>query len=116
MAQRLSTMLPCPVMMLFTYDDDYWGYFLWYRRVERDHFHSCPDYFGPVMPPKKPGNVAIMAETFGVESQAIESYLRPWETAKIGCLDNEKGSAVTEYCEQLESFMAALGFEISLLK
>lgn len=106
MARRLSAMLPCHVMVLFTYDDDYWGYFLWRHKAECDHFHSCPDYFGPGLPPRKPGNAALIAQTFGVERQAIERYLQPWEKAKSGHFDNGGCS----------DFMAALGFDFGLLE
>jgi len=116
MAQKLSANLTCPVMVLFTYDGSYWGYYLWEKGVECDHFQSCPDYFGPGMPPRKSGNAALIAQIFGVERQAIENYLRPWENAKSGHLDYEGCSAVIGDCWQFADFMGAVGFYFDLLE
>lgn len=116
MAQKLSANLTCPVMVLFTYDGSYWGYFLWEKGAECDRFQSCPDYFGPGIPPRKPGNADLIAQTFGVGCQSIENYLCPWEKAKRGCRAYERDTAVSGDCMQFADFMSALGFDFGLLE
>lgn len=116
MLQKLSADLPCPVMLLFTYDGDYWGYFLGEHGVEADRFQANPDYFAPVEPPSKPGNAALIARIFGVDSAAIENYLRPWEEPESGCRAYEGDAFTIGDCWQFADFMNALGFDFDLLE
>ena len=61
LAKRLSSPLPSPVMVLYIYDDDYWGYFLYQNGMELDRFASLPDYFEPgfwpVFSVRRPGTL-----------------------------------------------------------
>ncbi len=83
LAEELSAELTSPVMLLFIYDDDYWGYFLCDNGVIIDQFHAYPEYFGSGNPPSNLGNAALIAQIFGVEHTAIEKYLLPWKEEKM---------------------------------
>jgi len=115
LAEKLSGRLPCPVLVLFIHDDDYWGYFLWKNGAELNQFHSLPDYFGRGNPPRKPADAALMAQTFGVEREAIENYLLPWEEEQMGNFAYEGDAFAIGDCWQMAGFMAALGFDYDLL-
>lgn len=49
LAKELSNVSGNPVMLLYIYDGDFWGYDF-YGGDEEDHFSTWPDYFGPVSP------------------------------------------------------------------
>ena len=49
LAKALSDVSENPVLLLYIYDGDYWGYDF-YGGDEEDHFNTLPDYFGPVSP------------------------------------------------------------------
>ena len=44
LAKELSRLAPNPVMLLYLYDGDFWGYDFYGGR-EEDHFSTMPDYF-----------------------------------------------------------------------
>jgi len=115
LAEKLSTYLPSPVMVLFIYDEDYWGYFLCENGVVIDQFHACPEYFGPGEMPGKTGNADLIAQIFGVERITVEEYLIPWEEEKIGRRAYESDDTVIGDCWQMADFMDALGFKYDLL-
>lgn len=115
LAEKLSAGLPGPVMVLYIYDDDYWGYFLWQNGAELDRFASLPDYFEPGSPPDRPGNAALAARLFGVEVGSIAPYLLPWEEERMGSYAREGDQAVIGDCWQVADFMGALGFDYDLL-
>ena len=115
LAEKLSVNLSCPVMVLYIYDDDYWGYFLWENGAELDRFASSPDYFEPASPPSKPGNAPLASQRFGVEPGTIERYLLPWDEEEMGSYAYEGDCAVIGDCWQMADFMGALGFDYDLL-
>lgn len=115
LAEKLSRRLSRPVMVLFTYDGDYWGYFLWENGTELDQFHSWPEYFGRGSPPKRAGNAGLVARIFGVEREAVERYLLPWEEERMGSFAYEGDGAPIGDCWQLADFVEALGFDYDLL-
>ena len=88
LAKRLSSPLPSPVMVLYIYDDDYWGYFLYQNGMELDRFASLPDYFEPGSPPDRPGNAPLLARIFSAAPGDIEPYLLPWPQA-VAASDEE---------------------------
>jgi len=115
LAEQLSGSLSCPVMVLFTYDGDYWGYFLWRGGAELDQFHSLPGYFSPEKPSRRRGNAALIARLFNVEEEAIENYLLPWEEDKMGSFSYDGDTFAIGDCWQMADFMTALGFDYDLL-
>lgn len=115
LAEKLSAGLSGPVMVLYIYDDDYWGYFLWQNRAELDRFASLPGYFEPGSPPDRPGNAALVAQLFGVEEGAAAPYLLPWDEERMGSYAREGDQAVIGDSWQMADFMGALGFDYDLL-
>ncbi len=115
LAERLSASLAGPVMVLYIYDDDYWGYFLWENGTELDQFASLPDYFGAGSPPDRPGNAALAARLFGVEEKVIAPYFLPWDEEQMGSYAREGDQAVIGDSWQMADFMEALGFDYDLL-
>lgn len=99
LAERLSTLLSCPVMILYIYDGDYWGYDLWRKGAEVDRFASMPDYFAPGSPTDRPGNAYAVAQCFEVSPKDVERYLLPW------------GEENMYDCWQMADFIKALGFD-----
>jgi len=116
-AGRLSDAVDCPVMGLYIYDDDFWGYDLWWKGKALDQFASMPGYFDEDSPPYRPGEAQTVARCFGVEPERIERYLVPWdEEAMDGdgrAYDDDKAAIGDSW--QLADFMNALGFDYDLL-
>lgn len=110
-----GTGLDCPVMGLYIYDDDFWGYELWHNGKELDQFASVHDYFDEGSPPNKPGDAELMSRLFGVEPERIVRYLTPWpeETGEEYAYGDDK--AVIGDSWQMADFMEALGFDYNLL-
>jgi len=120
LAQALSGQLSTPVMVLYIYDDDYWGYWLYQEGREVDRFATLPDYFGPNDPPDRPGNAAAVAQSFGVEPKAIEKYLIPWPQGLAASDEEDVYAYESDFYAlgdfwQLTDFMKALGFNYDLL-
>lgn len=115
LAEKLSGGLSCPVLVLYIYDDDYWGYFLYEAGTEQDRFASLPDYFEPGSPPRKPGNAPLLSQIFGVGESALTPYLLPWPEEETEGFAREGDSAPIGDCWQMADFMAALGFDYDLL-
>lgn len=103
LAKNLSLLMPSPVMVLYIYDGDFWGYYLWQNGAETDQFASLADYFEEGQPPQKPGNVQKVAQCFGVPPENIAQYLTPWDEDSV----NDSW--------QMADFMEALGFDYNLL-
>jgi len=116
-AGRLSETMDCPVMGLYIYDDDFWGYDLWQKGKALDEFASLPGYFEEDSPPNRPGDARILARCFGVKPERIERYLIPWDEESMegdNCAyDGDR--AVIGDSWQLADFMNALGFDFDLL-
>lgn len=115
LADGLSRILPGPSMVLYIYDDDYWGYFLYQNGAELDQFASLPDYFGAGSPPNRPGNAGVLAGIFGVPEDVVHPYVLPWTDEKMGLCAREGDQAVIGDSWQLADFMDALGFPFDQL-
>lgn len=115
MLEPLSRALDCPVMLLYIYDDDYWGYEFWRNGRQIDQFASLPDYFEPGQPPDKPGDAQLLARFFGVEPDKIARYLKPWAEEEMGRFAYPDDKFVQGDSWQLADFMAALGFDYDKL-
>lgn len=120
LARDLSAQLTGPVMVLYIYDDDYWGYFLCQNGIETDAFASLPDYFDIGSPPNKPGDASLVGRVFGVAPGAIEGYLTPWPQVMAGSNEEDVYAYEGDFYAagdswQLTDFMKALGFDYNLL-
>ena len=115
LAEKLSANLPSPVMDLYIYDDDYWGYWLFHNGAELDSFASLPDYFEPGSPPNRPGNLPAIEQAFA-PTRDISRYLQIWDEEEMGSYAYEGDQAVIGDSWQLADFMQALGFDYDLLE
>lgn len=113
--EAISPLLTCPALLLYIYDDDFWGYELAQAGRVLDVFASLPDYFKPGRPPARPGNAAALAACFKVEPQSLEPYLQPWAEARMGEFACAGDEFVIGDCWQLADFMRALGFDYDQL-
>lgn len=119
LAIGLSEKLPFPVLLLYIYDGDFWGYYLYEKGKELDQFSPMPDYFEDCSPQEMQrcaGDSALLARYFSVEQGSIERYLRQWTpdmAAQYG-EDEEKAYPDDEFgqcdCWQMADFMKKLGF------
>lgn len=117
LAKELSQLAQNPVMLLYLYDGDFWGYDFYGGR-EEDHFSTMPDYFEPISQAEKErlaGNPAALAGWFPVRDEKLLSrYLLHWsddeeelEEAGFACSGD---SAPYGDCWQAADFAAQLGF------
>lgn len=117
LTRRLSECMPSPVMNLYIYDDDYWGYWVYQRGAEVDRFASLPDYFAPGSPPNRPGNAPLMAQLFHASVKTLLPYLTPWreDEMELDIFAREGDAAVIGDSWQMADFMGALGFDFDSL-
>ncbi len=118
LAKFLSDTAKNPVMLLYIYDDDFWGYDF-YMGEEEDHFNTIPDYFGTITKREKQslaGNPDILAGWFNIpDKEKISRYLLHWSDYEMDTLEF-LGTAYPQdsypYGEawQMVDFAAQLGF------
>lgn len=116
LARALSDLSENPVMLLYIYDGDFWGYDF-YGGKEEDHFRTRPDSFGPVSPREK--------QRLSGDPAALSGWLPTWDTGMMrrylvhwSDLDEETMEETAcpddrfPYgdCWQMTDFMARLGF------
>lgn len=114
LAARLSFRLETPLMVLFIYDGDCWGYFLWQKGAELDRFFSRPDYFGPGNPPAEAGDPRAVGRAFSKTPALLKQYLEPWDPENLGRRAYAGDGAAAGDCWQMADFMGALGFDYNL--
>ena len=114
-AGMLSGEVAGPVMGLYIYDDDFWGYDLWQGGEALDRFASLPGYFDEDSPPDMPGDAGIVARCFGVEPERICRYLIPWPRLGEGSYAYDGDGAAVGDSWQMADFLDALGFDYDLL-
>ena len=114
MAEVLSKETGRDAMLLYIYDDDFWGYFFCENGVMLDQFMPIPEYFSddPAEAVPAPGNAALIAERFHVPAETVAPYLTSWA---LDDLDGaEKAHEADEFpygdCWQMVDFMAKLGW------
>lgn len=117
-SRALSLAAAAPIMLLYIYDGDYWGYDF-YAGEEEDHFNTDPDYVGSMDQEGKKrlaGNPALLARWFSVQDiSMIRPYLIHWsewdpdklEKAGAACPGDEH---LYGDCWQVTDFAAHLGF------
>lgn len=113
-AKALSEKISSHVMLLYIYDEDFWGYFLYDKGREMDRFSPDPEYFGEDEDCEKySGNADIIAKYFGISKESIEKYLIGWTDEHYEECDIFAYEA-DEYpyadCWQMSDFMDKLGF------
>lgn len=111
LAARMSFGLEDPLMVLFIYDGDFWGYFLWQKGAELDRFASQPDYFSPGNPPAEAGDARAVGRVFSKTPALLQNYLAPWRPEKAGRRAYAGDGAPAGDCWQMADFMGALGFD-----
>ena len=116
LAKALSDVAENPVLLLYIYDGDYWGYDF-YGGDEEDHFNTVPDYFGPVSPEEKQrltGNPAALSGWLPTwDTGMMRRYLVHWSDLDKDAMD-ETACPDDRFtygdCWQMTDFMARLGF------
>jgi len=118
LAEALSKAAINPVMLLYIYDGDFWGYDF-YGGNEEDHFCTRPDCLGPVSQDEKQrleGNPQALAGWFPFQDAGvIRRYLLHWsdededelEGAGFACHGDQYPYGD---CWQVTDFAARLGF------
>ena len=116
LAKALSDASENPVMLLYIYDGDYWGYDF-YGGGEEDHFSTCPDYFGPISPEEKQrlaGNPAALSGWLPTwDTGMMRRYLVHWSDLDEDAIEETAcPDDCFPYgdCWQMTDFMARLGF------
>ncbi|MDE6280751.1 MAG: hypothetical protein K2M15_02995 [Oscillospiraceae bacterium] len=118
LAKALSDSAVNPVMLLYIYDGDFWGYDF-YSGHEEAHFSTLPDYFEPVTQEEKArlsGNPAALMGWFPIQNiHAVKCYLVHWSDMDEEELDGEQFALVGDQfpygdCWQMTDFAACLGF------
>ena len=116
LAKALADLSENPVMLLYIYDGDFWGYDF-YGGKEEDHFRTRPDAFGPVGPREKQrlsGNPAALSGWLPTwDMEMMRRYLVHWsdldeeELEETACPGDQ---FLYGDCWQMTDFMARLGF------
>ena len=116
LAKALAGLSENPVMLLYIYDGDFWGYDF-YGGKEEDHFRTRPDAFGPVGPREKQrlsGNPAALSGWLPTwDMEMMRRYLVHWsdldeeELEETACPGDQ---FLYGDCWQMTDFMAQLGF------
>lgn len=116
LAGAVSKELGNAVLLLYIYDGDYWGYFLYDNGAEIDRFVPMPDYFEEVSEAdmqQMKGNADVIAKYFHVDKDSFEKYLVFW-TGDM--MDDYSAKAYEDdefgQCEdwQMTDFMRKLGY------
>ena len=112
LAKGLSELAGTPVMLLYIYDEDFWGYFFYENGAELDRFTPIPDYFGEESGPDASGNSTLIAERFGVPEEVVARYLTVWtdEDFESERKASEDDEFIAGDCWQMADFMAKLGW------
>lgn len=116
LARALSDLSENPVMLLYIYDGDFWGYDF-YGGKEEDHFRTRPDAFGPVGPREKQrlsGNPAALSGWLPTwDTEMMRRYLVHWSDLDEEAME-ETACPGDQFpygdCWQMTDFMARLGF------
>ena len=115
LARALSDLSENPVMLLYIYDGDFWGYDF-YGGKEEDHFRTRPDAFGPVGPQEKQrlsGNPAALSGWLPTwDTEMMRRYLVHWSDLDEEAME-ETACPGDQFpygdCWQMTDFMARLG-------
>lgn len=108
LAEALSAELHLPVMLLYIYDDDEWGYYYYDNGEKLDLFSVYPSEEAGDMS----GNPDLIARKFGVAVRDIIHYYKEWTDDLIESEEAayEEDSFAYGDCWQMTDFMRKLGF------
>lgn len=115
LAQVLSVKLKTPVLLLYIYDDDFWGYYFYDRGLKLDSFCPIPDYFDEEASEaeKCKGDAGVISKYFEADPKEIEGYLIRWTDELLGEAEI-KAYPDDEFCYgdcwQMADFMKRLGY------
>lgn len=116
LAQTLSERLTRPVLLLYIYDEDFWGYYFHVNGRALDCFQTIPDYFSDGSEEEAldaVGNSGLIAKVFGIEEAEIEKYITVRTEEQMEDLEG-KAYEGDEFgqgdCWQMADFMRKLGF------
>lgn len=116
LAQTLSEAAMKPVMLLYIYDDDFWGYCFYDKGELLDTFTPMPDYFEDASEEDRreiAGKSSLIASYFQIKEEEIQNYLVSWtedimeDFEAKAYEDDECGQCD---CWQMIDFMRKLGF------
>ena len=122
LAEALCAKLNATVLMLYIYDDDFWGYFLCENGREIDRFSPLPDYFDEdeEAVARYAGTPGQIARCFDVAEEEISRYIVRWSE---DILDSDACETAYEDdestygdCWQMADFMRKLGFPFDALE
>ena len=114
-AAQLSLKTALPLLLVYIYDGDFWGYYFYQNGNKLDEFCTMPDYFvedEEETDAEKMGDASVLAAHFGVAAADIQNYLVAWTDEM---LDGEieayaEDEAVYGDCWQAADFMRRLGY------
>lgn len=115
LAEELSRVCCAPVMLLYLYDSDFWGYDYYFAGREVDHFSSCPEYFGEdgAQCERLAGNPSVLVGDFPIRRpEEVNRYF----PLSLNCKPEAEAFAYPgdRYpygdCWQMTDFIARLGF------
>lgn len=115
LAQVLSVKLKTPVLLLYIYDEDFWGYYFYNDGMESDSFCPLPDYFDEEASEAEEykGDAGVISRYFEVDRKEIERYLTRWTDELLGEVEI-KAYPDDEFCYgdcwQMADFMKRLGY------
>ncbi len=116
LAKLFSELVQKPVMLLYIYDDDYWGYHFYDSGRELDSYCAWPDAWEEIDEAewrRLKGRAEVLASYFGTGAADLAGYLTVWNEATA---DGSAGPAYPgdEFlpgdCWQMTDFMRKLGF------
>ena len=117
LALALSANLAGPALLLYIYDDDFWGYYLCADGRTVDQFCPLPSYFADVSEAERrrfSGDAKAVARCFGVEPERVRRYLLPWDEEPDGyAYEGDEFTAGDSW--QMADFLDALGFDYDRL-
>lgn len=116
LAQELSKALLGPVLLLFIYDGDHWGYNFYADGWELDRFDTIPDYYCPITDcqrQRQAGSPEVLARYFPVLPGDVRDYLVFWTQEDLNGAEHlaypgdrfPRGD-----CWQMSDFLARLGW------
>lgn len=107
-AKALSEKLAGPVLHLYMYDGDFWGYFFCENGELLDEFNPMPDYFEEASEEERrrlAGNAALLAERFQADEEALAGLLGTWTK---DMMENDETGRCD--CWAMADFMDRLGW------
>ena len=116
LAQSISREIMKPVLLLYIYDEDFWGYYFYENDTQIDYFQPMPDYFeeaDKAEAAKAAGDAVLLSKYFSVPEDSIVKYLGIWSEEMLDAYD-EKAYEEDEFgqcdCWQMTDFMNKLGY------